>query len=72
MGFKYLKVDFLTHASLEGESYYDTTITTGRQAYTSALKYVNKLVGNDLFLNFAISPLFPGSYTNSQRISCDA
>ncbi|MCF8227117.1 MAG: carboxypeptidase regulatory-like domain-containing protein [Bacteroidales bacterium] len=72
LGCKYLKVDFLTHASLEGDSYYDSTITTGRQAFTSTLAYLNALVGDDMFLNFAISPLFPGSYTNSRRISCDA
>ncbi len=35
------------------------------------MKFVVQTLGEDIYLNEAISPLFPGQYANSRRISCD-
>jgi alpha-galactosidase len=71
-GFKYLKVDFLTHGAFESDSHYDPAVTTGIQAYNVGMKYLVNLIGDDMFLNQAISPAFPGNYAHSRRIACDA
>ena len=70
-GFKYLKVDFLTHGSLEADHFFDPAVTTGMQAYNEGMRFVDECVGPDMYLNEAISPLLPAQYANSRRISCD-
>jgi len=70
-GFEYIKLDFLTHGTLEADSYYDKNVTTGMQAYTAGMKYVlEQLKG--MYITEAISPLFPAQYVHSRRIACDA
>ena len=71
-GFKYVKLDFLTHGALEADSHFDPQVTTGIQAYNSGMKFVRQTLGEDIYLNEAISPLFPAQYANSRRIACDA
>jgi len=71
-GFKYVKLDFLTHGALEADSHFDPQVTTGIQAYNSGMKFVRQTLGEDVYLNEAISPLFPAQYANSRRIACDA
>ena len=71
-GFKYIKADFLTYGSLEADRYFDARVTTGIQAYNQGMKFVDEEAGEDVFLNEAISPLFPAQYANSRRIACDA
>jgi alpha-galactosidase len=70
LGFEYIKLDFLTHASLEGK-HYEPTIQTGMQAYNWGMKYVTERIGNKMFISQAISPIFPSQYAHARRISCD-
>jgi alpha-galactosidase len=70
-GYKYVKVDFLTHGALEADHYYDTNITTGMQAYNDGMRFLAAAAGPDIYLNEAISPLFPSQYAQSRRIGCD-
>ncbi len=72
LGFEYLKIDFLTTASVEADNYYDKSIQTGMQAYNYAMKQLRELIGDDLYVTAAISPLLPGCYVHSRRIACDA
>jgi alpha-galactosidase len=71
-GFKYLKLDFMTHGSLEADSHYDSTVYTGIQAYNRGLQHIVNYLGNTMFLNLSISPLFPSNYAHGRRIACDA
>lgn len=71
-GFTYLKLDFMTHGSLEADSHYDTTIYTGIQAYNQGLKYISDFINGKMFINLSISPLFPSQYAHCRRIACDA
>ena len=69
-GFKYIKLDFLVHGSLEGD-YYDKSIQTGIQAYNYAMGKVNEILGDDVFINLSMAPIFPYNYANGRRICCD-
>ena len=79
-GYRYIKIDFMSHASMQGDSYYDSNITTGIQAYNYALQHITSYIeshplrpkNEQVFLNLSIAPLFPANYTQSRRISCDA
>lgn len=71
-GFKFLKLDFMTHGSLEADKYYDPNVHTGIQAYNQGLQHLVNYLGNSMFLNFSIAPLFPSNYGNGRRIACDA
>jgi alpha-galactosidase len=71
-GFTFLKLDFMTHGSLESDSHYDPTVFTGIQAYNQGLKYIVDYLKERMFINFSISPLFPTQYGHSRRIACDA
>jgi len=76
MGFDYLKVDFTSHAGVEGIRY-DKSITTGRQAlyffYRTLKNLIDpKKIGREIFLDFSISPLLPGGFSHARRSSCDA
>ena len=71
-GFKYVKLDFLTHGALEADRHFDPQITTGIEAYNAGMEFVAQALGGDVYLNEAISPLFPAQYANSRRIACDA
>lgn len=72
LGFKYLKIDFLTHGSFEADHYYDQNIRTGLQCYNAGMKYLLNKLGSDFYITMAISPLFPSQYAHSRRIACDA
>ena len=71
-GFTYLKLDFMTHGSLESDSHYDPMVRTGIQAYNQGLKHIVDFLGGKMFINFSISPLFPTQYSHGRRIACDA
>jgi len=74
-GFKYIKLDFLTHGALEADSHYDPAVTTGTQAYNAGMKYISdKLLSldPDMFITQSICPLFPAQYSHARRIACDA
>lgn len=70
-GFDFVKLDFLSHGSLEG-IHYDSSVTTGIQAYNQGMNYLlNKLDGK-MFISESIAPIFPYQYAHSRRIACDA
>jgi len=72
-GFKMIKIDFLGHAAVESDHFYDTTVTTGMQAYRKGMEYLVNALGKDMLIYAAISPsLATGRYVHSRRIACDA
>ena len=71
-GFEYLKLDFMTHGSLEADSHYDPNVFTGIQAYNQGMQHLVNYLGNTMYLNLSISPLFPANYANGRRIACDS
>ncbi|MFD2611350.1 carbohydrate-binding protein [Paenibacillus gansuensis] len=70
LGFEYIKLDFLTHGSLEGE-HYDPAVQTGIQAYNQGMAYINQVLDGRMFISASIAPLFPSQYAHARRISCD-
>jgi alpha-galactosidase len=70
-GFSYVKMDFMTHAAMEADSWYRPEIQTGMQAYNYGMALLQKYFG-DMYINLSISPIFPANYANSRRIACDA
>ena len=71
-GYEFIKLDFMTHGSLEADSHYDPDVYTGIQAYNQGLQYILDVLDNSMFINLSISPLFPANYAHSRRIACDA
>lgn len=69
-GYDFIKLDFLTHASMEGK-FYDENITTGIQAYNEGMRYVIEQLDGTMFVSASIAPIFPSQYAHSRRISCD-
>lgn len=70
MGFKYLKIDFLSHGALEG-MHYDPSIQTGTEAYNEGMRDVIKANAGRMFISLSIAPLFPSGYGHARRLSCD-
>ncbi len=70
-GFDYIKLDFLSHGSLEGV-HYDTNVTTGIEAYNQGMQYLFNQIAGKMFISESISPIFPYQYGDSRRIACDA
>jgi len=70
LGFKYLKIDFLSHGALEGV-HFDPAIQTGIQAYNLGMKQIVDETANRMFISLSIAPLFPSGYGHARRLSCD-
>lgn len=70
-GFKYVKLDFMSHGAMEG-LHYDKNITTGIQAYNLGMQKITEVAGDDMFINLSIAPIFPYQYANGRRIACDS
>jgi hypothetical protein len=70
-GFDYVKLDFLSHAALEGV-HYDPNVATGMQAYNAGMQYLLNKINGTMFISESIAPLFPYQYGHSRRIACDA
>ena len=72
---RFLKIDFLTAGALESTSRYDTAVRSGMQAYSRGMKMLKHLIdsilGPDIFITQAISPLFPNQYAHTRFISTD-
>jgi alpha-galactosidase len=72
---KFIKIDFLTAGALESTSRYSPNIRTGMQAYNygmSTLRHlVDSIMGKDIFITQAISPLFPHQYAHTRFVSTD-
>ncbi len=69
-GYKFLKLDFLTHGTMEGE-HYDKSVTTGIQAYYQGMAYLMEKLDGAMFISASIAPMFPSQYAHARRISCD-
>lgn len=71
----YIKIDFLTAGSLETSSRYNTAFRSGMQAYNMGMKMLKSLVdsimGPDIFITMAISPMFPNQYAHTRFVSTD-
>ncbi|MDQ6418414.1 CBM35 domain-containing protein [Paenibacillus sp. LHD-117] len=70
LGFEYIKIDFLSHASFEGK-HYDPNVKTGIQAYNQGMAHINEVLDGKMFISESIAPLFPSQYAHARRISCD-
>ncbi|MBS1564090.1 MAG: hypothetical protein JST39_06860, partial [Bacteroidetes bacterium] len=72
---RFIKIDFLTAGALEAAHHYDPNVRTGIQAYNYGMKMLRHLVdsimGPDIFIWQAISPLFPSQYTHTRFLSTD-
>jgi alpha-galactosidase len=72
-GFEMIKIDFLGHAAIESEHFYDPKITTGMQAYRVGMEYLVKQLDHKMLVYAAISPsLASARYVHVRRIACDA
>ena len=75
-GFEYIKFDFLSHGSTEG-NFYNPYITTGIQAYNFGMQHIidflgDKITNQEFFISLSIAPIFPGGqFSHGRRISCD-
>ncbi len=71
----FLKIDFLTAGALESSTHSDPACRTGMQAYNYGMKMVKHLIdsilGPDIFITQAISPLFPHQFAHTRFISTD-
>ncbi|MBC7658365.1 MAG: hypothetical protein H7249_01505 [Chitinophagaceae bacterium] len=70
-GFDYIKLDFLSHASVESTNRFDPNVKTGIQAYNVGMKYIRDRIGGQMFIAESIAPLFPYQYAHSRRVSTD-
>lgn len=75
IGAKFIKIDFLTAGALESIKHYDSNVRTGLQAYNYGMKMFKSLcdsiMGKDIFITEAISPMFPSQYAHTRFISTD-
>ncbi|SDF67476.1 alpha-galactosidase [Pedobacter terrae] len=72
-GFEMIKIDFLGHAAIESDHFYDPKITTGMQAYKTGMEFLLKQLDSKMMVYAAISPnLASGRYVHVRRIACDA
>ncbi|MFI5163374.1 MAG: hypothetical protein ACHQHN_18995 [Sphingobacteriales bacterium] len=75
IGAKFIKIDFLTAGALESTRRYDPNIRTGLQAYNYGMKMLKTLadsiMGKDIFITEAISPMFPSQYAHTRFVSTD-
>jgi alpha-galactosidase len=70
LGFEYIKLDFINNGTLEADSYYDKSITTGMQAYNYGMKKILEMA-DGMFVDLSIAPVFP-AMGHARRISCDS
>ncbi|MGF7144526.1 hypothetical protein HNQ56_002957 [Anaerotaenia torta] len=74
-GYQYVKLDFMSHGSVEGV-HYNRDITTGIAAYNYGMQQLVDIMKEEIekqefFISLSIAPLFPACYAHSRRISCD-
>lgn len=72
-GFEMIKIDFIGHAAVEADSFYDPEVTTGMQAFRKGMEYLIDQLDDKMLVYAAISPnLATGRYAHTRRIACDA
>ena len=72
LGIDYLKLDFLSHGSVEGAHYQKDY--TGRMALNLAYRILSEEIDaakRDIFVSLSIAPLFPYFLGNARRSCCD-
>jgi alpha-galactosidase len=73
LGFEMIKIDFLGHGALEADHFYDTTVTTGMQAFNQGMAFVDSVLDGQMLVYAAISPnIATARYVHMRRIGCDA
>jgi len=72
-GYEMIKIDFLGHAAIESDHFYDPKISTGMQAYDVGMSFLLKQLDDKMLIYAAISPtMASGRYIHARRIACDA
>jgi alpha-galactosidase len=72
-GFEMIKIDFIGHAAVEGDKFFDPQVKTGMQAFHHGMKYLLDRLDNKMLVYVAISPnLATGPYAHMRRIATDA
>jgi alpha-galactosidase len=72
-GFTMVKLDFLDHAGIEADSFYDWQVHTGMEAYHQGMQYLIDAIGDDMLVEASICPnMSTGPYVHMRRIACDA
>ncbi|HEY9261425.1 hypothetical protein [Chitinophaga sp.] len=72
-GFEMIKIDFIGHAAIEADHFYDPTVHTGMQAFRKGMEYLVDQLDGKMLVYAAISPnMATGRYVHTRRIACDA
>lgn len=72
LGIKFVKLDFMCHAAVEADKWYNPDCQTGLQAYNEGMDFIRKQFGDEVYLNLSIAPIFPYHQVDGRRICCDA
>jgi len=73
MGFEMIKIDFLGHGAQEADRFYDSSVTTGMQAFRQGMSFLDSVLGKQMLVYAAISPnMATARYVHARRIACDA
>lgn len=72
---KFLKIDFLSAGAMESSVRYNKNIHSGLEGYNYGMKMlkhlIDSIVGQDVFITHAISPMFPHQYAHARFLSTD-
>ncbi|MEQ8238580.1 MAG: hypothetical protein RIA69_05165, partial [Cyclobacteriaceae bacterium] len=72
-GFEMIKIDFIGHAAVESDAFYDPNVTTGMQAFHHGMKYLTDRLDDQMLVYTAISPSMASApYSHMRRIATDA
>ncbi|MDO6431006.1 hypothetical protein Q4E93_10435 [Flavitalea sp. BT771] len=72
-GFRMIKIDFLGHAALEADQFYDKSVHTGMQAFREGMEFLAGQLEGKMLMYAAISPnLATARFVHMRRIACDA
>lgn len=70
-----LKIDFLSAGAMESSVRYNKNIRSGLEGYNygmNMLKHlIDSILGEDIFITHAISPMFPHQYAHARFLSTD-
>lgn len=74
-GFEMIKIDFIGHAAIEADRFYDPKVRTGMQAFRQGMEFLSDQLqkGSPMLVYAAISPnIATARYVHMRRIACDA
>ncbi|RYY54378.1 MAG: alpha-galactosidase [Chitinophagaceae bacterium] len=73
LGFEMIKIDFLGHGAIEADRFHDPAVSSGMQAYTSGMAFLDSVLGKQMLVYAAISPtMATARFVHMRRIACDA